>query len=463
MKSKKKMKTNFLTLAALLLAGAAVVSCSKDTENTNPETQAAPVEVKTYTMTVEASKGGETRALADAGTTLTSTWSVGDVVKVYNSSNTEIGELTAQSAGASTTLSGTLTTLPSNGDELTLKYLSPTYNTQDGTLTGSDNSIDKVCDYAEATVTATVSGTSVTTGAASFASKQAIVKFTLKNGDGALSTTKFIVYVGGIEYEVNPASAASVIYVALPGFSEKAITLTAPVGNDTYTYEKTDVSFTDGKFYRITVKMTDIMGSAPDGCELVDLGLSVKWANMNVGATSVTDYGDYFAWGETVGYSSDTSDGRSFNWASYKWCNGSYDTMTKYCTDSSYGTVDNKTVLDLEDDVAYVNWGSSWRMPTITEIDELLNNTTHEWTTQNGVYGRKFTSTTNGNSIFLPAAGYRDGSSLYNQTSYGYYWSSSLNESLPYYARYLRFNSENAYPYYYYRYIGFTVRPVLRN
>ena len=197
----------------------------------------------------------------------------------------------------------------------------------------------------------------------------------------------------------------------------------------------------------------------------MDLGLpsGTKWANMNVGAEQPEDYGLFFAWGETTGYGSDTSDGRSFYWTSYKWCNGSENTLTKYCTDNSYGTVDNKTVLDLEDDAAYVNWGSDWRMPTFTEIQELLNNTTSEWTTVNGVKGRKFTSKTNGNSIFLPAAGYRDGSSLYNQTSYGYYWSSSLNESLPYYARYLRFNSENAYPYYYYRYIGFTVRPVLRN
>ena len=139
--------------------------------------------------------------------------------------------------------------------------------------------------------------------------------------------------------------------------------------------------------------------------------------------------------------------------------------MTKYCTDSSYGTVDNKTVLDLEDDVAYVNWGSSWRMPTITEIDELLNNTTHEWTTQNGVYGRKFTSTTNGNSIFLPAAGYRNGSDLVRfRASLGRYWSSSLLESSPYFARSLFFDSGRASAYSSgYRYDGFTVRPVLRN
>ena len=206
-------------------------------------------------------------------------------------------------------------------------------------------------------------------------------------------------------------------------------------------------------------------GTAPAAAVAVDLGLpsGTKWANMNVGAEQPEDYGLYFAWGETVGYGSDTSDGRSFDWANYTWCNDSYNTQTKYCTDSSYGTVDNKTVLDLEDDAAYVNWGSSWRMPTITEIKELLNNTTSEWTTVNGVNGRKFTSKTNGNSIFLPAAGCRYGSELRYRASYGRYWSSSLNESDPFSARRLYFYSESAYPNFIYRFIGFTVRPVLRN
>ena len=206
-------------------------------------------------------------------------------------------------------------------------------------------------------------------------------------------------------------------------------------------------------------------GTAPAGAAAIDLGLpsGTKWANMNVGATTPEGYGLYFAWGETVGYGSDTSDGRSFDWASYKWCNGSYDTQTKYCTVSSYGTVDNKTVLDLEDDAAYVNWGAKWRMPTITEIQELLNNTTSEWTTQNGVYGRKFTSKSNGNSVFLPAAGYRYGSRVRSQASDGYYWSSSLDESYPGDARSLYFDSGGQDTNDFDRSYGFTVRPVLRN
>ena len=129
--------------------------------------------------------------------------------------------------------------------------------------------------------------------------------------------------------------------------------------------------------------------------EYVDLGLSVKWATCNMGASSPEEYGDYYAWGETETKS-------TYDWNTYKWCKGSENTLTKYCTDSDYGTVDNKTVLDPEDDVAHVKWGGNWRMPTDAEIEELRENCIWKWTTQNGKNGYKVTSKKNGNSIFLP-------------------------------------------------------------
>ncbi len=172
-----------------------------------------------------------------------------------------------------------------------------------------------------------------------------------------------------------------------------------------------------------------------NGHEYVDLGLSVKWATCNVGATAPEDYGDYFAWGET-------SPKSTYNWSSYKWCNGSYDTLTKYCTSSDFGTVDNKTTLESSDDAATVNWGGSWRMPTKAEQDELRTKCTWTWTTQNGVKGYKVTGP-NGNFIFLPAAGERHDSSLCSAGSDGHYWSSSLNSYSSYYAYYLYFNSGN--------------------
>lgn len=213
----------------------------------------------------------------------------------------------------------------------------------------------------------------------------------------------------------------------------------------------------DGSGVVATCKVTV---SSAASHEYVDLGLSVKWATCNIGAEKPEDYGLYFAWGETTGYTQDTSDGHQFNWANYKWCNGSKDTMTKYCTSSSYGEVDNKRVLDPEDDAAHVNWGGSWRMPTRAEQHELGNNCTWTWTTQNGVKGYKVTSKSNGNSIFLPAAGYRSGDYLSNAGSYSDYWSSSLNTANLNYAYCLYFNSSSVDWSYQGRCRGQSVRPV---
>ena len=155
--------------------------------------------------------------------------------------------------------------------------------------------------------------------------------------------------------------------------------------------------------------------------EAIDLGLTVKWASCNVGATQPWEYGGYYAWGETE----EKSD---YEWYTYKYCNGGFTPMTKYCTSSSYGTVDNKTTLEPEDDVATVKWGGTWRMPTRAELDELLNNCTWTYTTLNGVNGHRVTGP-NGNSIFLPFAGYRNGQEVRGRGSYGDYWSSSLGSS----------------------------------
>ena len=193
--------------------------------------------------------------------------------------------------------------------------------------------------------------------------------------------------------------------------------------------------------------------STENGYGYVDLGLSVKWATCNVGASQPEEYGDYFAWGET-------SHKSTYDWNTYKWCNGSYTSLIKYCTDSDYGTVDNKKQLELSDDAARANWGGSWRMPTHDEFTELRTQCTWTWTTQNGVKGYKVTSKTNGRSIFLPAAGYRYGSSLSYAGSCGYYWSSSLYTGGLDYARYVGFDSSYVDWDYYDRTDGQSVRPV---
>ncbi len=189
------------------------------------------------------------------------------------------------------------------------------------------------------------------------------------------------------------------------------------------------------------------------GHEYVDLGLSVKWATCNVGASKPEDYGDYYAWGETTTKS-------DYSWDTYKWCKGTDDTMTKYCTDSDYGTVDNRTTLTSSDDVATVKWGSKWRMPTKEEVKELCDECTWKWTTQSGVNGMKMTGP-NGNSIFLPAAGDRNGTALSRRGLGGHYWSATLVENYGDYAYYLGFDSGNSYWHdWCSRRGGLTVRPV---
>ena len=203
--------------------------------------------------------------------------------------------------------------------------------------------------------------------------------------------------------------------------------------------------------------------------EAIDMGLpsGLKWASFNLGASAPEEYGDYYAWGETEPYYSSLSpltwkDGKSagYDWTSYKWCDGTYNTQTKYCTNSNYGTVDNKTVLEQDDDVAHFKLGGSWRMPTDEEWTELRDNCTWTWTTQNGVDGSLVTSNVNGNSIFLPAAGYRVYTSLSSAGSYGYYWSSSLNTDKPFDAWEVYFDSNSVHRYSYYHYSGQSVRPV---
>ena len=194
-----------------------------------------------------------------------------------------------------------------------------------------------------------------------------------------------------------------------------------------------------------------------NGYEWVDLGLpsGLKWATCNVGATTPEEYGDYFAWGEVEPKT-------TYYWSTYKYCVDDYDNLTKYCTDSSYGKdgfTDSKTVLDLEDDAATANWGGAWRMPTKAEQDELRNNCTWDWTTQNGVNGYKVTGP-NGNSIFLPAAGYMYEGTLYNAGSNGYYWSSSLYTDFPKCAYTVYFHSFNVGWNYDGRGYGLSVRPV---
>ena len=184
----------------------------------------------------------------------------------------------------------------------------------------------------------------------------------------------------------------------------------------------------------------------------VDLGLSVKWASLNLGAFKPEGYGDYYAWGETKPKG-------SYLWENYKWCKGTQYTLTKYCSnDDGYnGFTDGKTVLDPEDDAARMSLGEEWRMPTSEEWLELMDNCNWTYTTQNGENGYLVTAN-NGNSIFLPSAGNKDGLNYFSGTS-GHYWSSSVDTFSPS-ALGCGFTSSRIFKSYSYRYNGYTIRPV---
>ncbi|MBO4560357.1 MAG: fimbrillin family protein [Bacteroidaceae bacterium] len=264
-----------------------------------------------------------------------------------------------------------------------------------------------------------------------------------------------------------PAPGYNVSYssIQIPQTGVRSITIT--VGDTLFVYESSqDIPLIPGKFTTIDLMIgkdvvdmntisvseweaaADLTGGVAvvqdpyNGHEYVDLGLpsDLKWATCNVGASKPEEYGDYFAWGDT-----ETKD--NYNWSNYKWCNGSEETLTKYCSKGDYGKdgfTDSKTTLEAEDDAASYNWGGSWRMPTETDWRELLDNNNCKWdwfdagnTDFGGIAGYKVTSQKDGYKdrfIFLPAAGCIIVNDLENVGYGGVYWSSSLRVTKPKYA-----------------------------
>ncbi len=222
----------------------------------------------------------------------------------------------------------------------------------------------------------------------------------------------------------------------------------------TTTYRYMRIKKADGTIMKIIVDEIDSVDFAKEA--YVDLGLpsGTLWALSNIGATTPEDYGDYFAWGETT-----TKE--TYEWGTYKYCDFSDisdTTMTKYLTEDN---TFNGTTLESVDDAAIANWGDTWRMPTQEDFNELRTECVWTWTTLNGVSGSRVTGK-NGMSIFLPAAGYCAGTTLYCKGEQGYYWLASLHA-----------NSKQACALYFYpqpapmcglnRFVGLPIRPVCSN
>lgn len=215
---------------------------------------------------------------------------------------------------------------------------------------------------------------------------------------------------------------------------------------DGYSEYKDSITISAGNPVKLSQALSNLSGFT-NGHEWVDLGLSVKWATCNVGASSPSDIGFYFAWGETSPKESYTVENYKYfykgDYRSYKsWRGeglGSDNYASKYNGISSFGVVDNLNTLQSADDAAYVNWGNSWRTPTYAEYKELLDNCSSTVTSQGGQDGRTFTSKVNGKSIFMPITGWNEGC-LFNEDYDGLYWSSSLSTKGPLHAWYMSFD-----------------------
>ena len=196
-----------------------------------------------------------------------------------------------------------------------------------------------------------------------------------------------------------------------------------------------------------------LLARAQEVFRLVDLGLSVRWADRNVGAAEPEDNGDYYAWGEM-------QPKEEYTWLTYKYSDGTDRQMNKYCCTYDYGVIDSREELERRDDVAYQQWGDMCRIPTRDQWIELRNRC--HWTWEeigDSIYGFRVTAN-NGNSIFLPAAGYKEYKEVYEDTYYGFYWSIDLYKPYPNEAISFTFVENQALPTHSYRGVGLSIRPV---
>ena len=496
----KKFMTNIKTLAALLIAGAAMTSCSSSDDNIANEQPVNPATQK-YIMTVNASKGDgdATRALTLVGSTLNASWATTENVYVKKGTDWVTGSLQPQTAGATANLTGELSgTVIAAGDALTLQFPNKsaiTFEGQKGTIAD----IAANYDYATANVTvaSVANGQISVSGTTTFQNHQAIIKFTLKDkaNDAAISPSALTITDGTNTVELTSipeatytANGAGVLYVAFPAAnSAETVTLTATVGSDTYTYTTSSAkTFTNGQYYAITVKMTKVPTGAINGKFSVSATKQVYFSKGNLqavfasaGSTCTWKFADNqwdYIGGRHSGGSEPLTGNNYINGnGTVSDAAGTVDLFGWSTSATTYGMNKSTNGADYSGD--FVDWGSNsdlqtalgsgWRTLSSAEWTYLFNTRTVNGSQGSGksytlgwsvngklgvvIYPDDYTGSVYAGGdwstfeaagcVFLPAAGDRYGYWVNNAGSQGYYWSSSP-------AYYVYFSSSNLDPAY---------------
>lgn len=251
------------------------------------------------------------------------------------------------------------------------------------------------------------------------------LRTTSGNGIKLGAIKEYVYHTDGFEFWANPFAYEKFFYeISITRNNTSALVMlvldcSSSLESDISTLKSAVMAF---------VNISPASKPAPGTHEYVDLALpsGTLWATTNIGASSPEDPGDYFAWGET-----DPELKRYYDFITYKWCEGTYYTMTKYCNRPDFGIVDNKLELEPNDDAATVNWGPEWCMPSKDQCQELKDECTWEWTTIHGANGYMVTSKHNGASLFLPSPGIYSWDELYGHNSGGRYWMRNLDAHLP--------------------------------
>lgn len=451
---------SIMMAAAMLVAAVATTGCKKD----EPQQQA---KVQKFHMSINASKGenggqanGPRKVLTPNGSTITAIWATTDEISVYNETKGAAltGSLKPKTAGAEAILEGELTGTIENGDELTLKFLSPdNYSAQTGTL----DFIEANCDYATASVTvASVDGGNVTaTDDAEFANQQAIVKFSLTDGSDGINVKPLVVEVAGSTYTITPAAATNELYVALPGFSGQTISMTATVGSDTYTFEKSGVTLANGQYYTITVNMSKLPPiGAINGLFSVGESKQVYFSRGNLQYQASTNtwrfaenqydmIGDdntnvsdsYTGWIDLFGWGTGNNPTLSSQY------NNDYNTFVDWGTNtiSNGGNQANLWRTLTSDEWHYLvytrtNASSKYGMAIVAGVNGIIVlpdryegtaiNTDHSAWNNNTISILDWSDYEALGAVFMPASGARIGTDVDNVGSFGYYWSATLSE-----------------------------------